>query len=66
LQADKASNLNSDYSQRVGCGRISLRCASMSRKIALNSPSSRGMSADDRKFVAIRLATGSQCVVMRG
>jgi hypothetical protein len=30
--------------QRVGCGRISLRCASMRRKIAPNNPI-RGMSA---------------------
>src|ERR1700730_6799554 len=28
----------------AGCGRISLRCASMRRKIALNSPGIRGMS----------------------
>src|SRR6516162_3541993 len=30
----------------AGCGRISLRCASMRRKIALNSPGIRGMSAE--------------------
>src|ERR1700720_2396429 len=28
----------------AGCGRISLRCASMRRNIALNSPGIRGMS----------------------
>jgi hypothetical protein len=30
----------------AGCGRVSLRCASKRRKIALNSPGIRGMSVE--------------------
>src|SRR5207237_8536988 len=41
----RAEQLERLAANEAGCARISLRCASMRRKIALNSPGSWGMSA---------------------
>jgi uncharacterized protein (TIGR03118 family) len=49
----------------VGCGRISLRCASMRRKIALNSPAIRGMS-DKGKGTPMRIPKNVLLAAMLG
>src|SRR5207247_10640274 len=44
----------------AGCARISLRCASMRRKIALNSPGIWGMSAKMAPQLVSRVSPGLQ------
>src|SRR5438477_11121110 len=44
----------------AGCARISLRCASMRRKIALNSPGIWGLSAKIAPQLVSRVSPGPQ------
>jgi hypothetical protein len=45
---------------KAGCARISLRCASVRRKIALNSPGIWGMSAKMAPQLLSRVSPGLQ------